>query len=70
MMDDQVIIDKRQKRLEELITEKQKTQLAGLLSSIMENGFGELTIVIEKGQVRFFQPQLSIQAYFHGEEDL
>jgi hypothetical protein len=52
-----------------LITEKQKQQLETLLSSIMDNGYGELTIVIEKGQVRFFKPRLSIKAHFDKEDD-
>lgn len=63
------LVTGRQRPLESLITEKQKQQLETLLSSIMDNGYGELTIVIEKGQVRFFKPRLSIKAHFDKEDD-
>jgi len=48
--------------LRRLMTDEQINQLADLLGSVMENGFGELEIVVMKGKVRFFRSQLSIPA--------
>jgi hypothetical protein len=57
------------KTLESLLTEGQRNQLAGLLSMVINHGFGDLTISIVKGQVRFFRPQLSIHAFQDEKEE-
>jgi len=51
-----------------LMTDEQINQLADLLGSVMENGFGELVIVVINGKVKCFRPQLSIMAYYHRED--
>jgi hypothetical protein len=51
------------------MTDEQIEQLTGLLGSVVENGFGELEIVVVKGKIRFFRPQLSIAACFEERDD-
>lgn len=51
-----------------LMTPAQQEQFETLLRQIVEHEFGELTIVVVKGQVRFFRPQLSIQACWEERE--
>jgi hypothetical protein len=53
--------------LRRLMADEQIEQLAGLLANVVENGFGELEIVVVNGKVRFFRPQLSIPACFEDE---
>ena len=55
--------------LETVMTEGQRKQLASLLDMVMKHGFGEVGIIVNKGQVRFFRPQLSIAALFDENED-
>ena len=57
------------KALSELMTPAQQEQLTMLLASIVESGFGSLEIVIVKGQVRWFRPQLSLAVCFEDEKD-
>lgn len=53
-----------------LMTPAQQEQFEALLRQIVEHEFGELTIVVVKGQVRFFRPQLSIQACWDEDTNL
>lgn len=55
-------------RLQELWTADQIKQLVELYEQVQANGFGELTIVVVKGRLRFFRPQFSISASFKEDE--
>lgn len=55
-------------RLAGLLTDEQMRQMAELLRGIMESGYGELEIVVVRGKVRFFRPQLSIAACYEEED--
>lgn len=42
--------------LSSLMSAAQRFQLAKLLAEVIDCGYGSLTIIVQKGEVRFFQP--------------
>jgi hypothetical protein len=65
MVDDAVGVD----HLRKSMTDEQIEQFAKLLEDVVRSGFGEVEVVVIKGRVRFFRPQLSIAACYDKDID-